>query len=126
MHILSGLNGAINKRFGFSGIPLYCENGVLFHMEGPVLKSATLWRPETVENEEVRFYFENSQTAFIAMVTQRLLLNYPRQIMYAGVFLAVYLGDSLFTRRGKTVQYYQRLFLGFGRIYLVGLAAFHR
>jgi hypothetical protein len=42
LHILSGLNGAINKRFGFSGIPLYCENGVLFHMEGPVLKSTTL------------------------------------------------------------------------------------
>ena len=27
-HIV-GLNSAINKRFGFSGIPLYCENGVL-------------------------------------------------------------------------------------------------
>jgi hypothetical protein len=70
------------------------------------------------------FILRIAKLAFIAMVTQRLLLNYPRQIMYAGVFLAVYLGDSLFTRRGKTVQYYQDYFSASVGYILLGLAAF--
>lgn len=62
--------------------------------------------------------------ALIAMVTQRILLNYPRQIMYAGVFFAVYLGDSFFTR-GNTgaVQYFQDLFTASAGYVILGLAA---